>query len=76
MSHSVPPPPGSTEGAGTNLEVRNVRRWDIRLVEGGVLVELWWGTCLSFHAVDGVDVSFEVTFEHFDRLTLVTKPPT
>ena len=35
-----------------------------RWKEGG-LVELWWGTCLSFHAVDGVDISFEVAFEQF-----------
>ena len=32
--------------------------------EGG-LVELLWCTCLSLHAVDGVDVFFEVAFENF-----------
>ena len=40
------------------------------------LVELWRGTCFSFHAVDGVDVSFEVVFENFVFLPLGTIPPT
>ena len=54
---------GSTQGARTlrsGMSEDRISGW----WEEGRLVELWWGTYLSFHAVDGVDVSFEATFEN------------
>ena len=56
---------GSAEGAGPTLRSGMSKNRISDWWKKGKLIELRWGTYLSFHAVDEVDVSSEVAFENF-----------